>query len=59
MTSDQMLGLIYGALVLVLVGSALAVRRTSGKHMLRMALAWAAIFATGLLLAKILGLRLG
>lgn len=59
MTSDQILGLIYGAMVLVLVGSALAIRRSSGKHMLRLALAWGVIFMTGLLLAKIFGLSLG
>lgn len=44
MTEDQALGLTYGVMLLVLVGSALLVRRLPAGKAFRMALAWVAIF---------------
>lgn len=58
MIGDHALGLVYGALLLILVGSALAVRRLNRTRMWQMALSWVAIFAVGLILAWLLGLRL-
>src|SRR3546814_20771365 len=45
MNSDQAFGLVYGVLLLVLVGSALVVRRMHYGPMIRMAITWALIFA--------------
>jgi aspartyl protease family protein len=49
-TGDQALQLVYLIGVLVLVGSALAARRTGLGSMAKMALAWLAIFAVGFIL---------
>lgn len=53
MTEDQLLGLTYGVMLLVLVGSALVVRRMPAGKTLRMALAWVAIFAIAYGLAHV------
>ncbi len=58
MIGDPALGLVYGAMVLILVGSALAVRRLNRSQMLQMGLGWAAIFAVAFLVAWLLGPRL-
>lgn len=58
MTEDQILGLTYGVMVLVLVGSALIVRRLPSGKALRMALAWVAIFIVAYGLARVFDIRL-
>lgn len=50
MSEDQGLNLLYMALLLVLVGSALVSRRLPIGKTLKMAAAWAAIFAVGFVL---------
>lgn len=54
MSGDQAGGILYIALLMVLVGSALAARRLPLASSLKMALAWAAIFAVVILLFSIL-----
>lgn len=51
MTGDQTLWLVYGLLALVLVGSALAVRRLKRGHAIRMALTWLIILAAATIIA--------
>ena len=50
MSGDQGAYLLYTVLLLVLVGGALVVRRLAAGKTLRMALAWVAIFAVGILI---------
>lgn len=50
MSGDQGAYLLYTVLLLVLVGSALVARRLPAGKTLRMALAWVAIFAVGILI---------
>ena len=50
MNGNQAAGVLYFALLLVLVGSALAARRLPLAKSLKMALAWVAIFAIVILL---------
>src|SRR3546814_2092918 len=54
MNSDQAFGLVYGVLLLVLVGSALVVRRMNYGPMIRMAITWALIFAAAIFVAATL-----
>jgi aspartyl protease family protein len=56
MSEDQALGMVYGLMVLVLVGSALVVRRLNLGQTIRMAITWAIIFAGAVLIASALGL---
>ena len=55
MNSDQAFGLVYGVLLLVLVGSALVVRRMNYGPMIRMAITWALIFAAAIFVAATWG----
>ena len=57
MSTDQAGGILYIALLMVLVGSALAARRLPLARSLKMALAWAAIFAIVILLFSVLASR--
>ena len=50
MNGNQAAGVLYFALLLVLVGSALAARRLPLAKSLKMALAWVVIFAIVILL---------
>lgn len=54
MSGDQAGWILYIALLMVLVGSALAARRLPLASSLKMALAWAAIFAVVILLFSVL-----
>ena len=54
MSGDQAGGILYIALLMVLVGSALAARRLPLASSLKMVLAWAAIFAAVILLFSVL-----
>lgn len=54
MSGDQAGGILYIALLMVLVGSALAARRLPLASSLKMVLAWAAIFAVVILLFSVL-----
>ena len=53
MSGDQGAYLLYMALLLVLVGSALVSRRLPAGKTLRMTLAWVAIFAVGILIMSL------
>jgi aspartyl protease family protein len=57
MSGDQAGGILYIALLMVLVGSALAARRLPLASSLKMVLAWAAIFALVILLFSVLANR--
>ncbi len=50
MTTDQGAGILYIALLMVLVGSALVARRLPLAKSLKLALAWVAIFAVVILI---------
>jgi aspartyl protease family protein len=52
MNGDDALGVVYLLGCLILVGSALAVRRMPVGEMMRMALAWAALFAIAALILR-------
>jgi aspartyl protease family protein len=54
MSGDQAGGILYIALLMVLVGSALAARRLPLASSLKMVLAWAAIFVVVILLFSVL-----
>lgn len=54
MSGDQGAYVLYTVLLAVLVGSALVARRLPAGKTLRMALAWVAIFAVGILIMSFL-----
>lgn len=55
MTADQDARILYLGLLMVLVGSALVARRLPLARSLKLALAWAAIFAVAILVFTWLG----
>lgn len=55
MTADQGARILYLGLLMVLVGSALVARRLPLARSLKLALAWAAIFAVAILVFTWLG----
>lgn len=53
MSSDQMLGIVYCVMLLVLVSSALARRRLARENMALLALIWVGIFILAFLIARL------
>lgn len=55
MNGDQTLSLVFFAMALVIVGSALMIRWRDRGRMLRMLVTWIVIFAAAYLISKALG----
>ena len=56
MAGEQLVAIIGALGAVVLVGRALVTRRVPGRHLVTLALIWAAIFASVALIARLLSL---